>query len=637
MRQVNEIETLTWHGGLRRDSSKNLSRWRPPCHVVSLLLLLLLANLTLAVESAERDLVYARLGDESLKLDLYQPTTAHSPAPTIIWIHGGAWRAGSKSDVPVLHWLDHGFAIASVEYRLTPEAKFPAQVHDIKAAIRYLRSRAKELKLDPDRFVIAGSSAGGHLAALVGVSSGVEALEGTIGNHLSEESDVQAIVSFYGASNLQSILSQSTDHGLSVRVPALQLLLGGQPDALPELAKLASPVVHVDASDPPLWLIHGDADPQMPMQQSDELKEAYEKYKLPVTLDVVAGGKHGGPEFFTTERLTSLARELTRGGDFQSPRTPAAAMSREAGQEVEAEMATESRRHGEAMRMLFAGSSSTYWNDLPNEVAKIISGRRGLVRHKKVTAELVGRSGSDIRVYLDPNCDYQYGVKRGQSFLDKVRDEKFDYVVLMTVCRFIMGDGEGNADGQAHREAITEYCQSIRQSGSEPVFYETGWGTTDREAQGRERILELAKENNIKIYVPCSTAWARVRSERPELQLQHPDDKSHPGDVGHFLNLACFYSAFVQQSPEGRLPRDYHVWPHLTKDEKTRLNDQLETAFANFQPDAYQAKLPEWMRRNAGVGYRGTLAEDNARYLERVAWDTWLTTAESLEKSHQNK
>jgi acetyl esterase/lipase len=558
-----------------------------------------------AAEPSHRDIEFARVGERKLSLDFYAPTASTmKPTPTIIWIHGGAWRAGSKNNVPVLHWLDRGFAIASVEYRLTPDAKFPAQVHDIKAAIRYLRSRAKELKLDPDRFVIAGASAGGHLAALVGVSSGVEALEGAVGNHLSEKSIVQAIVSFYGASNLQSILSQSTDHGLSVRVPALQLLLGGQPNELPELAKLASPVAHVDASDPPLWLIHGDADPQMPPQQSVELKEAYIQSQNNVKLDVVEGAKLVGHIFYSNQRLNRIADEVFDALASANSNT----------------------------RMLFAGSSSAYWNDLPNEVAKVISGRSGLVQHKKITAELVGRSGSDIRVYLDPNCDYQYGVKRGQSFLDKVRDEKYDYVVLMTVCRFIMGDGEGNVDGQAHREAITKYCQSIRQSGSEPVFYETGWGTTDREAKGRERILELAKHNNIKIYVPCSTAWARVRSERPDLQLQHPDDKAHPGDVGHFLNLACFYSAFVQQSPEGRLPRDCHVWPHLTKDEKTRLNERLETAFANFRPDAYQAKLPEWMRRNAGAGYRGSLAEDDARYLERVAWDTWLTTAESLGK-----
>lgn len=557
-------------------------------------------DIAVAAEPTLRDLPYAEVGDRTLRLDLYQPTQAsEQAAPVVIWVHGGAWRAGSKDSVPVLRWRDQGFAIASVEYRLSPEAAFPAQVHDIKAAIRYLRSRASDLKLDPDRFVIAGASAGGHLAALVGVSSKVGELEGTVGTHLSQSSDVEAIVSFYGASNLQSILSQSTEHGLSVRVPALQLLLRGQPAEVPRLAELASPVAHVDAGDPPLWLIHGDADPQMPPQQSVELKTAYERAGRPVNMDVVRGGKHGGDEFYTAERLYRIANEVLASLD----NVPDQLSER-------------------PLQVLFAGSSSTYWNDMPNEVAKVISGQPGLIAGRNVTAELVGRSGSDIRVYLDPNCDYQYGVKPGQSFLDKVRDEDFDYVVLMAVCRFIMGDGDENPDGQAHREAITQYCQAIRESGAEPVFYEMGWGTTERESQGRARIRELARENEIQVYVPCSTAWDRVRAERPDLQLQHPNDGSHPGDLGHFLNLACFYAAFVQQSPEGKLPREFHVWPHLTKQDKDRLREQLQRSYSEFQPNAYHARLPEWMRRNAGAGYRGRISESDARYLERVAWET---------------
>ncbi|MEZ6126625.1 MAG: hypothetical protein R3C49_26175 [Planctomycetaceae bacterium] len=122
-----------------------------------------------------------------------------------------------------------------------------------------------------------------------------------------------------------------------------------------------------------------------------------------------------------------------------------------------------------AVRLLFAGSSSTYWNDLPGEVAKLISGRMAKPSGRPVTAEIVGRSGSDIRVYLDPECNYQYGVKPGQSFLDKVRDEKFDYVSLMVVCRFITGDAEDNPDGKAHAAAVTRYCQAIRDAGGEPV------------------------------------------------------------------------------------------------------------------------------------------------------------------------
>jgi acetyl esterase/lipase len=259
------------------------------------------------------ELKFASIDNSDLKLDLYQPIHSIDSTeffPTIVWIHGGAWRAGSKSDVPILHLLGRGFAIASVEYRLSTQARFPAQIHDIKAAIRYLRANSKRLKLDPARFVIAGASAGGHLAALAGVSSDVPELEGSLGEYIKESSRVQAIVSFYGASNLNSILSQSTDHGLSVRVPALQLLLGGQPTEVPELAKLASPVAHVDAKDPPLWLIHGDADPQMPFEQSRELHNAYQQAGRSAKLDVVSGGKHGGKEFFSTQRLEKIAAEL---------------------------------------------------------------------------------------------------------------------------------------------------------------------------------------------------------------------------------------------------------------------------------------------------------------------------------------
>ena len=278
---------------------------------VAFLYVFAIAGLAPMNAAEHTELTYASVDGTELRLDLFRPTQAKVQSfPTVIWVHGGAWRAGSKSDVPVLAWLNHGFAIASVDYRLSPAAKFPAQVHDIKAAIRYLRASADQLNLDPNRFVIAGASAGGHLAALVGVSSGVSELEGTVGEYLEQPSDVQAIVAFYGASNLQTILSQSTAHGLSVREPALQLLLGGQPDEVPDLARLASPVAHVDSRDPPLWLIHGDADPQMPFEQSQELNSAFQKEKLSVNLDIVPGGKHGGSEFFSTQRLSKIAAEL---------------------------------------------------------------------------------------------------------------------------------------------------------------------------------------------------------------------------------------------------------------------------------------------------------------------------------------
>ena len=258
-----------------------------------------------------RDVEYARVGTTALALDLYVPQVENAP-PLVVWVHGGAWRSGSKSGVPILPLTDRGYAIASIDYRLSPVAKFPAQVHDLKAAIRFLRASADKYGIDAQRIAISGGSAGGHLAALVGVTNGSKEHEGDVGEHRGLSSDVQAIVDFYGPANLTTILAQSTPHGLSVREPALKLLFGGSPDEQPELARLASPVLHVDASDPPLLIFHGDQDPQVPINQSHELVGAYKKHSLAATLEVVYGGVHGGKLFYTPEQLAQVAEFLDK-------------------------------------------------------------------------------------------------------------------------------------------------------------------------------------------------------------------------------------------------------------------------------------------------------------------------------------
>lgn len=253
-----------------------------------------------------RDIEYARVGTHRLLLDVHLPTSKRKPQ-LIVWVHGGAWRSGSKDRVPVEGLLNHGFAIASVDYRLSPVAKFPAQVHDCKAAIRFLRANADKYGYDATRIGIAGSSAGGHLVAEIGVTNGHKGLEGTVGVHGDQSSDVHAIVDYYGPTNFHTILKQSTPHGLSVRVPALQLLLGGQPGEKRELATLASPVFHVDSQDPPLLLIHGDQDPQVPINQSHELHARYKALKLTVRFETIHGGRHGGPEFYDRKRIELVA------------------------------------------------------------------------------------------------------------------------------------------------------------------------------------------------------------------------------------------------------------------------------------------------------------------------------------------
>ena len=259
------------------------------------------------------DVVFAEVGGRDLLLDLYMPQTAEA-VPLIVYVHGGAWRRGSKDSMPLTRLLDEGYAIARVEYRLTPEARFPAQVHDIKAAIRFLRATQGRHGYDSRKIAVAGSSAGGHLAALVGVTNGVRELEGTVGAHLDQSSDVQAIIAYFGASNLLSILDQSTPQGLGVRVPALQLLLGGQPEEKPELAKLASPVFHADRSDPPMLLLHGDQDPQMPISQSHELHGKYKSLGLPVSLHVLHGAAHGGKGFYDEVRTQAVSNFLSSRG-----------------------------------------------------------------------------------------------------------------------------------------------------------------------------------------------------------------------------------------------------------------------------------------------------------------------------------
>ncbi len=257
-----------------------------------------------------KDIVYATVNGKDLKLDIYLPSGVPHPV-LLVWVHGGAWRSGSKENVPKV-FAQNKIAIASLDFRQSTEARFPAAIHDIKGAIRFLRAKAPEYGYKAGRIAIGGASSGGHLAALVGVSNGNADLEGTVGNYTKQSSPVDAILDYFGASNLTTILDQSTPYGLSVRTPALQLLLGALPQGVPSLAKLASPVFYVDKNDPPLLIFHGDRDPQMPIDQSFELENQYKKLNLDVHLEVLNGATHGGDVFFSGERLKLAVDFLNR-------------------------------------------------------------------------------------------------------------------------------------------------------------------------------------------------------------------------------------------------------------------------------------------------------------------------------------
>jgi acetyl esterase/lipase len=276
-----------------------------------------LASCTLQGLAAEapRDvtnIAYAQVQGKTLALDLHLPANVKQP-PLVVYLHGGAWRAGDKTEYPKF-LVQRGYAVASVDFRSSNDARFPAQLHDIKAAIRFLRAQAKQYGYGADRIAIAGASSGAHLAALVATTNGVAELEGNEGDHAKESSAVQALVSWFGASNLTTILAQSTPYGLNVREPALKLLLGGTPDEQPALAKLASPITHVDAKDPPALLLHGDQDRQMPVNQTLELEAGLRRAGVPVELVIVDGAGHGGDAFYNGDpgerAITFLAKTI---------------------------------------------------------------------------------------------------------------------------------------------------------------------------------------------------------------------------------------------------------------------------------------------------------------------------------------
>lgn len=245
---------------------------------------------------SQLDIPFARVGTHTLLLDLHMPTGVSNP-PLVVYLHGGAWRLGDKEEAPPF-LVERGYAVASLNFRSSDEARFPANVHDIKAGIRFLRANAAKYGYRADRIAVSGSSSGGHLAALVGVTNGHKELEGNIGNNLRESSDVQAIVAWVGAYNLETIIPQTTPEGLKLRVPAVQSLLGGLPEEVPELARLASPVAHVDRSDPPLIILHGDQDTNIPVNQALELDGAYRRAGLVAELLIVPGVGHVARPFF---------------------------------------------------------------------------------------------------------------------------------------------------------------------------------------------------------------------------------------------------------------------------------------------------------------------------------------------------
>jgi acetyl esterase/lipase len=255
-----------------------------------------------------KNIVYAEDGNKKLQLDIYKPKEQKEPY-LIVWVHGGAWHSGSKENPP-LGLLPYGYALASFDFHVSTEKPFPANVHDIKAAIRFLRANVKKYGYKADKIIIWGASSGGHLATLIATTNNNATLEGNLGNYPEISSSVQACLDFYGPTNFLTILNQSTPHGLNMRLPALAILLGKPLEQASDLAKLASPTYQVDASDPPIFIVHGEQDNQVPINQSIELLSAYKNLNLKAQIEFVPNAGHTDPIYYKKEMMEKVNRFL---------------------------------------------------------------------------------------------------------------------------------------------------------------------------------------------------------------------------------------------------------------------------------------------------------------------------------------
>ena len=256
-----------------------------------------------------RDVVYARMGGRELALDMYWHPGADEPEPLLVWVHGGAWMSGDKTWMPpVLYLLENGFAMASIDYRLSQEALFPAQIEDCKAVIRWLRANAARYNLNPDWVGAWGESAGGHLSALLGTAGGVTAWDQQGGNR-EYSSRVQAVCDWFGPSDLlqMGVMKSGFDHNAPDAPEAL--LIGGPVQENKEKASQANPITYISPETPPFFIMHGEQDDVVPIGQSELLHRALVEAGLDSTLMVIPGMGHGVMEL-GEERWAELQRSV---------------------------------------------------------------------------------------------------------------------------------------------------------------------------------------------------------------------------------------------------------------------------------------------------------------------------------------
>ena len=261
-----------------------------------------------SVDPSFTDLAYADQS-EAQKLDLYIPTTGEGPFPVVVMVHGGGFMFGDKADGAGLTGVDQlleaGYAVASINYRLSGEAQWPAQINDSKAAVRYLRAVAAEYNLDPDNFGAWGASAGGTLVALLGTTCGVAELEGADLGNADQSSCVQAVVDWFGPIDFLAMDAQFEGTGCAQNHDAADspesMLVGAPIQTVPDVVATTNAMNYIDDADPAFFIQHGSADCNVPPVQGQNLADALGADRA--TYMLIDGAGHGGEQFATPENL----------------------------------------------------------------------------------------------------------------------------------------------------------------------------------------------------------------------------------------------------------------------------------------------------------------------------------------------
>ncbi|MBE9190505.1 alpha/beta hydrolase [Gloeocapsopsis crepidinum LEGE 06123] len=252
-----------------------------------------------------QDIEFTKNRERTLKMDILHPKISTKLMPVLVWIHGGAWRSGDKKEglKHLVSFARQGFFCASIEYRLSHEAIFPAQIQDCKCAIRFLRAHAQKFHIDPHRIGVWGVSAGGHLAALLGTTEDIQEFEGS-GGWQNYSSCVQAVCDWFGPTDFLRINDFLRNIDFTPANSPEAALIGGLIEENQDTAAKANPITYVSKEVPPFLIVHGDKDLLVPLNQSQLLFNALQKVEAEVTFEIIKGGKHGDKKKFGSRALS---------------------------------------------------------------------------------------------------------------------------------------------------------------------------------------------------------------------------------------------------------------------------------------------------------------------------------------------